>query len=275
MEFKCPFCQASNRIDLTPVREDAPPTALPDWWKDKPEYGKDILGNCSKAEIDVLQKLVDSTWKDVVTRDRDRKDGKLTRLQVVFAQHNANPKLWANYKRAQDEIRAKGVNSKVDTKTTAALRDIDGSSILGTLDADTNECLLFHGTKPDTCAEICKGDFKVLLTGLNRGALFGPGIYFAENSSKSDEYCPAAPDGIYKGLRAMLLTRVTCGNMKVVEDKLPDSDAILNDCTGKNPKYDGVLGDREKARGTYREFVVYKNDQAYPEYVIIYRREDG
>ena len=36
--------------------------------------------------------------------------------------------------------------------------------------------------------------------------------------------------------------------------------------------FHSVLGDREKARGTYREFVVYDQDQAYPEYLIIYRR---
>ena len=37
-------------------------------------------------------------------------------------------------------------------------------------------------------------------------------------------------------------------------------------------EYDSLLGDREKARGTFREFVVYDKDQIYPEYAIIYRR---
>ena len=36
--------------------------------------------------------------------------------------------------------------------------------------------------------------------------------------------------------------------------------------------YDGVLGDREKAVGTYREFVVFDERQIYPEYVVLYER---
>ena len=36
--------------------------------------------------------------------------------------------------------------------------------------------------------------------------------------------------------------------------------------------YDSVLGDREKCRGTYKEFVIYDADQVYPAYVVKYRR---
>ena len=32
-------------------------------------------------------------------------------------------------------------------------------------------------------------------------------------------------------------------------------------------RFHSVLGDRLKARGTYREFIVYEAFQAYPEYV--------
>ncbi len=37
-------------------------------------------------------------------------------------------------------------------------------------------------------------------------------------------------------------------------------------------KFDSVLGDRECAVGTYKEFVVYDADQLYTEYVVLYER---
>ena len=40
--------------------------------------------------------------------------------------------------------------------------------------------------------------------------------------------------------------------------------------------FEHVLGDREKAVGTFREFVFFHEDSIYPEYAVFYRREkDG
>lgn len=36
--------------------------------------------------------------------------------------------------------------------------------------------------------------------------------------------------------------------------------------------FDSVLGDREKCRGTYKEFVLFDSEDVYPEYVIEYQR---
>jgi hypothetical protein len=42
---------------------------------------------------------------------------------------------------------------------------------------------------------------------------------------------------------------------------------------GSSP-YDSVLlGDREAAANTYREFIVYQQAQVYPEFIILYTRE--
>lgn len=53
----------------------------------------------------------------------------------------------------------------------------------------------------------------------------------------------------------------------------PDHKDIRAKCTGKKRTHDSVLGDRQKARGTYREFVIFDSALAYPEYIVIYRRE--
>merc|ERR1712232_194067 len=131
--------------------------------------------------------------------------------------------------------------------------------------------MLFHGTTPSACEGICKSDFMVKLAGLKTGALFGPGIYFGENSSKSDEYAQKGTYSELDDVYAMLLCRVTCGRMLRCEEAKPDPAELTRRCT--NSEFHSVLGDREKVRGTYREFIVFNNDQAYPEYVLLYRRQ--
>merc|ERR1712048_954091 len=55
------------------------------------------------------------------------------------------------------------------------------------------------------------------------------------------------------------------------DEVCPDVDALVQSCT-EGP-YHCVVGDREKCRGTYREIIVYDDDQVYPEYVIWYKRQ--
>lgn len=154
-------------------------------------------------------------------------------------------------------------------------RDAHLFECLGDEDRSVNEFMLFHGTRPSACASICETDFKVSMAGSGAGTLYGKGVYFGENSSKSDEYATEEAEGIYSGLCAMLLCRVTCGRMYYTDEVKPNTDDIHAACRGQNRTHHSVLGDRVKARGTYREFVLFDNDLAYPEYVVIYRREEA
>ena len=92
------------------------------------------------------------------------------------------------------------------------------------------------------------------------------GPSFAEACSKSDEYTEANA----KGWRPLLLCRVACGMINYNAEVGPDVNKLVKSCT--EGTYHCVLGDREKCRGTFREFIVYDNDQAYPEYIIWYSR---
>lgn len=40
----------------------------------------------------------------------------------------------------------------------------------------------------------------------------------------------------------------------------------------RDKQYHSLLGDREKCRRTFREFVVYDDDQVYPEFAVWYKR---
>jgi len=113
---------------------------------------------------------------------------------------------------------------------------------------------------------IAENDFKIELSSTT--SMFGQGAYFAECSSKADEYASDDPDGYYKGYYAMLLCRVTLGAVQYMTD--PNHYAHQN--VGPAHPFDSTLGDREAAVGTYREFIVTSKDQVYPEYAIIYER---
>jgi len=137
-------------------------------------------------------------------------------------------------------------------------------STLGSL----NECYLWHGTTIRTALSIAQKDFDMSLAGTGRGAMYGPGAYFAECCTKADEYSFDEPGGYYDGIRAMLLCRVVMGKMYYTT-KFGQEDAYDQ---VKGGTCDSVLADLAKYRKTFREFVVYDADQIYPEYVILYQR---
>jgi len=115
------------------------------------------------------------------------------------------------------------------------------------------------------------------LAGTGKGALYGRGLYFAEASSKSDEYAGEdAGDALSsKNLHAMLLCRVVCGRILYTDAEKPDAELLERRCAVASGEHDSVLGDREACRGTYREYVVYQAPQVYPEYIVVYRRKEN
>mmetsp|Transcript_66459 Transcript_66459/g.138795 ORF Transcript_66459/g.138795 Transcript_66459/m.138795 type:complete len:134 (+) Transcript_66459:657-1058(+) len=125
---------------------------------------------------------------------------------------------------------------------------------------------LFHGTTDAAAKSIAEGDFRLDLSGSNAGKLYGAGIYLAESCSKSDEYAGENKEG----LRCILLCRATLGYVNVIETDDFGVWTVVTSCT--LGKYHSVLGDREKLRKTYREFIVYDQNQVYPEYVLWYKR---
>jgi len=139
---------------------------------------------------------------------------------------------------------------------------------------DLNEQWLFHGTSKAGADGITSEDFRLDLAGTSAGTLYGRGVYLAECCSKSDEYTSADES---TGLRPLLLCRATLGNVLYTAERTPDVQKLERQCgLGKATSltsYRSVLGDREKASGTFREFIVFDSDLVYPSYVIWYERE--
>jgi len=259
--------EVGSSRSVGPEREREP-IRTPASWSHSPSLGSSEMVEAHPELRGAIQALMDATWRDVITKDRSRGgSSSLQHFEVVQVLRNENTRLWHEYARSRGAIVGDMVrdDERIKTLTSNAVG-------LDTLDAECNESYLFHGSKPSSVKNICENDFLLKFAGARRGTLYGPGVYFAESSSKADEYADDDKDGIYKGLYAMLLCRVTLGRVFVTEEVRPDGEKLRATCCGRSATHHSVLGDREKARGTYREFVVFNGKQAYPEFVIVYRR---
>mmetsp|Transcript_22307 Transcript_22307/g.40564 ORF Transcript_22307/g.40564 Transcript_22307/m.40564 type:complete len:249 (-) Transcript_22307:111-857(-) len=153
-------------------------------------------------------------------------------------------------------------------KTIAASKGLAERCKHPRLGNPTNEAYLLHGTNPTSAQSILASSFKIDFAGASAGTMFGPGIYLAESSSKADEYAQDEnTGGAYDGLFAMLVCRTVLGRAFVTEK----SGDYRENCLSGD--FEVVVGDREKAVGTYREFILFHEGSVYPEYVALYRRE--
>jgi hypothetical protein len=145
------------------------------------------------------------------------------------------------------------------------------------LDSGINELYLWHGTDVRKALSIAQTDFDLAKVGKggagSGGGMYGPGAYFAESSTKADEYAKDEPGGYYEGVFALLLCRVCMGRYYYTTGRDDQVAAHVRGNGEGEGEYDSVFGDREASARTFREFVVYDSAALYPEYVVLYTRE--
>ncbi|XP_059387767.1 poly [ADP-ribose] polymerase tankyrase-2-like isoform X3 [Carassius carassius] len=183
-------------------------------------------------------------------RDGGHAGGVFNRYNIVKIQKVCNKKLWERYTHRRKEVSEENHNH-------------------------SNERMLFHGS-PFVNAIIHKGfDERHAYI----GGMFGAGIYFAENSSKSNQYvngigggtgCPLHKDrSCYMCQRHLLFCRVTLGKsfLQFSAMKMAHSPPGHHSVTGR-PSVNGLA---------LAEYVIYRGEQAYPEYLITYQiiKPDG
>ncbi|XP_055921141.1 poly [ADP-ribose] polymerase tankyrase [Eupeodes corollae] len=177
-------------------------------------------------------------------RDNGQAGGYFLRYNIIRVQKVQNRKLWERYVHRRQEVSEE--NS-----------------------LQPNERMLFHGS-PFINAIVQKGfDERHAYI----GGMFGAGIYFAEHSSKSNQYvygigggigCPSHKDkSCYVCPRQLLLCRVALGKSFLQYSAMKMAHAP--------PGHHSVIG-RPSAGGLhFAEYVVYRGEQAYPEYLITYQ----
>ncbi|CAG2160731.1 unnamed protein product [Oppiella nova] len=177
-------------------------------------------------------------------KDNGHSGGVFNRYNIIKIQRISNRKLWQRYCHRRKEILEENHDY-------------------------ANERMLFHGS-PFLNAIIQKGfDERHAYI----GGMFGAGIYFAENSSKSNQYvygigggtgCPQHKErSCYTCRRQLLLCRVALGKSFFQFSALKMAHSP--------PGHHSIIGRPSGGGLTYPEYVIYRGEQAYPEYVITYQ----
>ena len=120
---------------------------------------------------------------------------------------------------------------------------------------------LFHGTDQETVPKITQQGFNRSFCGKNATA-FGKGVYFARDAAYSAQPQYARPNNW--GVCQMFLCRVAVG-----EYCLGKRDALTPDVRKGHQLYDTTIG--PNMSDPYI-FVTYHDAQAYPEYLVKYKR---
>ena len=121
-----------------------------------------------------------------------------------------------------------------------------------------NEVYLFHGTGWDAAQTIAVNGFDPSRSGESAGSIFGQGAYFAAMPDLSLGYAEHYAQK-HTTDPCLLICRVVLGAVSVCRGS----------CTGLRrppPNCDSVVG--EKGHPAPSEFVVYRSEKAYPEYVV-------
>jgi len=140
----------------------------------------------------------------------------------------------------------------------------------GRMYRDANETYLWHATKRAAAESIIQNDFKVRK---QSPQVLGKGVYFAESPTLSDKYAVVGPSGFY----CMLLVRVVLGKVDATRhvSRFKGKKLVFTTHTTKMVRKgicDSVV--LERPYNNTREYCVANNTQLYPEYLILYSRED-
>eukprot|EP00928_Gymnodinium_smaydae_P089147 TRINITY_DN73148_c0_g1_i1.p1 TRINITY_DN73148_c0_g1~~TRINITY_DN73148_c0_g1_i1.p1 ORF type:complete len:927 (-),score=122.21 TRINITY_DN73148_c0_g1_i1:98-2878(-) len=245
------------------------PLQPPRYWSDESREGR--VGHkivpVSQEELTWLQELLTETYKATGTRDRRAKLA--DRFEIVQALRSEHPLLWDRFANRRRDLLAQRNHMSAEfvyPRTVAASPGLAERCSHPKFGNPTCMSYLFHGSNPTMAQSILSTSFTVDFAGKSAGTMFGPGIYLAESSSKSDEYATDDSGGEYAGLFAVLVCAAVLGRPFVTESPGNYAEKITSG------EYDVVIGDREKAVGTFREFIFFDEGSVYPEYAVFYRR---
>jgi hypothetical protein len=194
-------------------------------------------------------------------------------MKILCIESVRNPRLWNKYVAERDDIYGlcNGIPNSLNSLENFTFEHghpLVASSTLTYL----NELFLFHGAPHGLVDRIARQGFDERYAGEHFGALFGKGVYFAHNASKSDIYTTPNADGV----RAIFLSRVCLGEIQVVNSAQRNIWKPMERPDGRGP-YNSVVANTQAQNGCveYNEYIIYKGAQAYPEYIIFYKHELG
>ena len=122
-----------------------------------------------------------------------------------------------------------------------------------------SECVLFHGTPDEATVRcICHQNFDPRMHG-RHGTVYGKGVYFSTTAKYSDGYSQNS------GRRFMFVARVLVGKSAVGKPNLQRPPPI-DPSRPHGSLFDSCVNSASKPS----IFVIFDNDQCYPEFLIEY-----
>lgn len=173
--------------------------------------------------------------------------GEIARIQRFFDQTR-------NQMHASSRLRVKTAYS-VEVETMAAAFQKDGAKML-------NIWELWHGTKASNCLSILKSGFYIPPSNAAfcTGRMFGNGVYFSDQSTKSLNYAMNYWGGRDEGRYFMFLNQVAMGKFYV-----PRSSFSGN---GPPQGYDSTFAKGGQSSVSNNEMIVYRTSQIKPTHLI-------
>jgi O-acetyl-ADP-ribose deacetylase (regulator of RNase III)/uncharacterized membrane-anchored protein YhcB (DUF1043 family) len=235
-----------------------------------------------------IKKLVMGTWElGKIGQGRDASNLAHNSIEIQNIWTIENPGVFRKYYTTKKEIclnaavnhfpRIDGLQNEHEVRTKR--HTVHNAKLI----KEINEYYLFHGTKATCVPSIEHFGLDGRMTGDN--SLFGRGIYFAESSTKADQYADdktkrvGANQPLY-----MYVVRVLLGNAFVCQQPQPFKKPPCTSypktcadpcCTEHKAHFDSLIGTHrpDNARLIFREFIVYDGSQCYPEFLVEYVRK--
>lgn len=247
-----------------------------------------VLLDSSSTWYREVYEMVMKTWEQSkVGKGKDAKNLGCHSIKIINIFCNESPALLERYMAKRKQMskaaaripfhKLKDQNDEAEVMTMS----LGLENLYGTLDHQVNEAFVFHGTKPEALSVI---EAEGLDTRICGRALFGYGSYFAESSTKADQYTDSATRRAHLGEPLhMYVCRILLGSSYICSDPSNVKEFKRPPCmrTGCNKdrclhleRYDSVVGTHRdhQRRLNFREFIVYHPDQSYPDFVIEYQR---
>uniref|UniRef100_A0A0R3WQE0 Poly [ADP-ribose] polymerase n=1 Tax=Hydatigena taeniaeformis TaxID=6205 RepID=A0A0R3WQE0_HYDTA len=208
---------------------------------------------------------VEEQLQSSIRQHKDNCGGVFQSLHVLEITRIRNRRMWERYVHRCAEI-AEDCGGSNSSSSSSGSTNGGKSRTNGV--GHYNERFLFHGS-PFLHSIVTRGfDERHAYI----GGMFGAGIYFAENSSKSNQYvygigggtgCPSHRSrSCYICPRQMLLCRVALGRSFIQFNAMKVAHAP--------PGHHSVVGLPSAGGLNFAEYVIYRGEQAYPEYRITY-----
>lgn len=215
-----------------------------------------------------------------------------TSFELVRLVRIQNPAVWLRYK-----IRREHFIEQFRLKPAAAVKNVLTQSPDGPKTCkEVNEYFFFHGLNASHVPGIFKFGFDPRFCSLN--GMYGGGVYFAENSSKCNQYNHVGACAVSgykdttagaqckcnkKDLAQMIVARTMLGDPLLECIYRGNSPGQYWHGRRQEPEkpgggvYNSVIGESKTNYGpsaalNLREYVVYESSQIYPEYHVYYRR---